>query len=238
MTCMCVTHRRLRWATVSALGLATLAVGCAVPATDFSRMCIGGCAPIVGCTTNPGGCSGPVVGLSLFDNITSNPCGSAAEDNCTAPQFSGGGCRGVFPRDIANLWGGALTPQLTAADLVFLDGSTMTGTRYNDIHTALQQLAYRVATVVAHEVGHSMGAVAANTASPCSMSGGLCSGTSSHNDCCANNVMATSQSFTGTFTTATRAFSGRPGGPTAAGGCFTGGTSTWALLTSFAGTTP
>jgi hypothetical protein len=213
-------------------------VGCSVPSTDYSRMCIGGCAPILGCTANPGGCSGPVVGLSLFDNITSNPCGTAAEDNCTAPQYGGSGCRGVFVRDIANLWGGTLSPQLTAADLAFLDGTTMTGARYTAIHTTLQQLAYRVAVVTAHEVGHSMGAVAQSTTAPCAMSGGLCSGGSSHNDCRPANVMRAVTSFTGTFTPATHAFSGRPGGATSAGACYSGGISTWTLLTTFAGTTP
>ena len=214
--------------------------GCATPSTDWSRLCIGGCAPTTatGCPGNPAGCTGPVVGLSLFDNTAGQPCAAAGEDNCTAPAYGGAGCTGVFVRDVAALWGGSLSPSLLASDLAVLDGTTLSGARYQAVHTALQQLAYRVAVVVAHECGHSSGLVANGTASPCAQSSGLCGGSGLHNDCCTPNLMQSSASFAGTFTPSSRIFSGRPGTAVANPACFAGGSSSWSLLTTFLGLTP
>ncbi len=212
--------------------------GCAVASTDWGRLCVGGCAPIAGCTSNAVGCAGPTVGLSLFDNGGAGPCNSGAEDNCTAPQFGGSGCRGVFPRDIGAIWGGVLSPALSTGDLGYLDGTAAPDARYTALHDTLKQFARRVAFIVAHECAHSMGIVASGTGSPCSVSSGLCGGTTGHNDCCGTNVMIGVAVLNGTLADTSRAFSGQPGSLSAGGSCFAGGVSDWTLLQTFVGTSP
>ncbi|MCI0340932.1 MAG: IPT/TIG domain-containing protein [Planctomycetales bacterium] len=212
--------------------------GCAMASTDWGRLCVGGCAPIAGCTSNAVGCAGPTVGLSLFDNGGAGPCNSGAEDNCTAPQFGGSGCRGVFSRDIATIWGGVLSPALSTGDMAYLDGTAVPDARSNALHDTLKQLARRVAFIVAHECAHSMGVVASGTGSPCAVSGGLCGGTTGHNDCCGTNVMIGVAALNGTLADTSRAFSGQPGSLSAPGSCYAGGVSDWTLLQTFVGTSP
>ncbi len=207
-------------------------------ANDYSRICVGGCEA---CFNAPG-CAGPTVGVAIFD--AGNPCGQNSENNCSAPQFGGAGCRGSFPRDIRNAWGQTLnsysgTGNLSTTDQQYLDGTTNSGTRYNAIHGFMQQFARRIAFVTAHECGHSHGLCGMPLTGSCGSAAGQCGASGSHNNCCSNNIMSSSLNIGGTFTDTSEAFSGQPGGVTAGSGCWSASAaSSWAMLQSFIGTSP
>ena len=104
----------------------------------------------------------------------------------------------------------------------------------------MQQYAYRLAYVTAHEVAHSSGLVSSAVTGACAQHAtGLCTTSNpGHNSCCSGNVMNGIGVVSGTFTPTSRAFSGQPGGVSAASTCYTSGASSWAMLQAFCGTTP
>lgn len=192
-------------------------------ANDFSRECVGG-------TTCAGG---GVVGVSIYDSGTPN-CGNSAEDDCRGPQFGGSaGCLGVFSGSLS----GSLSPALTQTDLPYLDGTgNPADARYGAIHNAMMGWMRRVGFVAAHEMGHSLGLYGQNSGGSCGGST-LCSATGSHNGCCSGSVIM-NPSLGSTSSDTSQAHSGKPGSVAAAASCYTGGTSCWAGLTTWFGTSP
>jgi len=189
-----------------------------------------------------------LLGQAAYDAAGAGSCNGGAEQNCNPLYHSCTGCtwpstvystNGVFASVVGTQWISTLSGgPLSASDHPYLDGSVTSGTRYTDLHAFMQQYAYRLAYVAAHEIGHSCGLVATSTSGTCTSSAGLCSGGSEHNSCCATNVMNGAGSLWGTFTQTGRAFSGQPSSVSAASTCYTAGVSSWALLQQFVGTTP
>ncbi|MHC5019417.1 MAG: IPT/TIG domain-containing protein [Planctomycetota bacterium] len=207
--------------------------GCGTPATDYSEIAVSGCDPNGNGGPHPNAsqaaCNSGTVGRAGFDNIGGGSCNLGGEHNAN-PQYHGCatcGPTGVFTANLGNLWGQTLAGgPLQAGDLQFLDGTTTSGTRFNQIHDHLQQFARRIAFVVAHEIGHSVGLVAASTTGTCGAASGGCGSTQGHNNCCSNNIMS-------------QGFSSLPGGPTAGAGCSgSGAPSSYALLQAYCGTSP
>ncbi|MHC5018507.1 MAG: IPT/TIG domain-containing protein [Planctomycetota bacterium] len=193
----------------------TGAVGCATASTDWSRMAIGGCNPTEGGTTHPkasqtgAGCQGGTVGRAGYDAGT--PCGNSAENNFNSCYHGPSGCtgqRGTFSAGIGSIWGQSLAGgRLTTGDQQYLDGTTTSGTRYNQIHNHMQQFAHRIAFVTAHEIGHSLGLVANTTGTgSCNSGSGQCGSTGSHNRCNSANIMIDVANFSGTMTSTSKTF--------------------------------
>lgn len=224
--------------------------GCVNAASDWGKVCVGGCDPAGNGGPHPSpsqaACTLGALGAMNYDNFGGGSCNQVAECGCDTT-YHQSGCAtsgtGIFSAIIGNSWGASLPGgRITAADLQYLDGTTVVGTRYNQIHNFLQQWGHRCAFIAAHEVGHAMGLSATATTGTCqfSVSGGLCGGTGAHNDCCTGNLMNSAAVFLApvTLSATTAQFSGMPGSAVQSGGCFTGGPSSWAQLQAFCGTSP
>jgi len=220
--------------------------GCATPAADYSEIAAGGCDPSGNGGPHPSAsqaaCTSGTVGRAGFDNVGGGGCNLLGEHNSNNAYHGCATCgpTGVFTSNIGNLWAQTLAGgPLTSGDLQFLDGTVTSGTRFNQIHDHLNQFARRVAFVLAHEIGHSVGLVAASTSGTCGAASGGCAATQGHNDCCGGNLMAAALSLSGNFTDTTRSFSGLPGSPTAGAGCSgSGAPASYALLQAWCGTSP
>ncbi len=178
-------------------------------ASDYGRMCVGGC--------DTAGCSTGVLGIASYDNVTaSNPCNDFSEDNCGV--VLGTGNTGVFTRNLLNAWTSTLSPALatSGADEKFVDGCYTLGqgsaaddARFNQIRNYIAEFGRRVAFTLAHEVGHSMGLVANGTGSPCAVhsTGISCTPSSAGHDCSATtNVMNALTTLSGSFSDTSRTF--------------------------------
>ncbi len=220
--------------------------GCNTPASDWGEVCGGGCNPNGNGGPHPSasqsGCNSGAIGAAYFDNTDMLPCNSKAEWTCNTTYH---GCQtcgqgiGVFTGNIGNVWNQSLTGgRLTASDQQYLDGTTNSGTRYNQIHDFMKQFARRIAFVASHEIGHTMGLVGAGTWGVCNRSNGLCGATPAHNACCAGNLMAPSLSLGPSATDYSRVLDGNPQGGNTSPSCWTGGSSCWAMLQAFCGTSP
>ncbi|MCI0340860.1 MAG: IPT/TIG domain-containing protein [Planctomycetales bacterium] len=235
--------------TFVGLAPATGAQGCGTPSTGWAIVCVGGCDPGGNGGPHPSAsqsaCNSGAIGASMFDTPSGSSCNTAAENSCDSTYHTCTSCTGsgvgIFCSLIVNAWGASLPGgRLTTTDQQYLDGTTNSGTRYNQIHDFLKQWARRCAFVLAHECGHAMGLVATSTTGTCTVSNGLCGASGAHNDCCTTNIMVTVGSFitAASLTDTSLAFSGQPGSVSAAASCSTGGVSSWALLTSFVGISP
>ncbi|MCI0341791.1 MAG: IPT/TIG domain-containing protein [Planctomycetales bacterium] len=232
--------------TFVGLAPASGARGCSTPASDWGEVCGGGCNPNGNGGPHPSAsqsaCNSGAIGAAYFDNTDMLPCNSKAEWTCNTTYH---GCQtcgqgiGVFIGNIGNVWNQSLTGgRLTASDQQYLDGTTNSGTRYNQIHDFMKQFARRIAFVASHEIGHTMGLVGAGTWGVCNRSNGLCGATPAHNACCAGNLMAPSLSLGPSATDFSRVLDGNPQGGNTSPSCWTGGSSCWAMLQAFCGTSP
>ena len=234
---------------------ATGAPGCATPSTDWATMCFGGCHPSGAGHpyASQTGCNSGVLGRAQFDNADSIACNSYAEVTCNNVYHGCTSCsvhNGVFPSLINDIWGQTLAGNSIAAvklqsgDQQYLDGTTGSGTRFNEIHAFLQAFARRIAFVAAHEIGHTLGLSANGASGPCTvnLSSGQCGTTPGHNNCCSANLMTAGISVASsvTFTDYTKGLSGNPdpANPAKSASCSVAGQSSWAVLMGYLGLSP
>ena len=230
---------------------ATGARGCGSAASDWAEICVGGCDAADG-GSHPSAsqfCSVGLLGRAPYDQaFNTSGCNLQAEHACNSAYHGCTGCTwpssgapayGVFAGVIGAQWVATMSGgPLTAGDQQYLDGTVTSGLRYGDVQAFLQQFAYRLAYVTAHEIGHATGLVAQAGSGTCAAHSGLCGAVGPHNSCCSTNIMNGSGSLWGTFTPTSRAFSGQPGSVSAASACSGTGPSSWSLLQAFVGTTP